>query len=295
MANLFEEGEFLPIPMNDVTVQIAEGIAKLRNAKISLSSLRFDELTAYTDNDNKVSIILNENLSVKEVNELTELIRPSQIQLFIYILYIWRKERRNELVINVKEYFAVRGIKRRKENVDRLYQDLNILSAITIDIQGQNKKKTYRAYGNLLTAERGPSIKINLGSWIEDLSPTTFTLLNKSFFKYHAKQKLYNVLLSIKLAQLIKVKSKNSSKHFRLRIATLLRFLDISNENIKKQGFGYYVRLLTAVMNELCTQEGYCINFDSPIYSYLDFMNAIFIFQHPILQQHYQEKLIRTS
>lgn len=79
---------FIPVPMNDVVMEIVEGIGNLRNADEPSSQLFFNELVVCTQKNNKISIAVTDKLNVNDITEIKKLIRPSQIQLLIYILFL---------------------------------------------------------------------------------------------------------------------------------------------------------------------------------------------------------------
>lgn len=290
---LIDESEvenYVPVPINDVIMQIVEGMMKLKHAKSSSSRIMTNDLKAVTQNGSSVSISLENSLQeqMNNINEVKRLIRPSQIQLLLYILFAWRQEASYEFTLNIGDYFKMRGIRRRKENVDRFYEDLNVLSALTINITGKNKNQEYQTMGSILRFNKDKNVIIYLDDWINNLSPKTYTLLNKQFFRYTASQ-YCNIMISLKLSQLIKVNSKRKIGNFRIKTNTLLNFLGIHNEQIKKQGYSYFHELIDKAFNNLREKEFYEIAFVGISGNYDEFMQTKINYSHQWLYNYYQK------
>lgn len=285
-----EVANYAPVPINDVVMQIVEGLMKLKHAKSSSSRIMTNELKAFTQNGSSVSISIVNGLQnqVGHINEVKRLIRPSQIQLFLYILYSWRREGSNEFKLNLREYFKMRGIRRRKENVDRFYEDLSVLSALSVNILGKNKKQEYQTVGSILYFNKDKDVIIHLDNWIKDLSPKTYTLLNRQFFRYPASQHC-TIMLSLKLSQLVKVNSKKRKGIFRIKTNTLLNFLGIYDEQIKKQGYGYFHRLIDKAFSVLRNNEFYQIVFVGVPENYDEFIQSRIDYSHQWLYGYYQK------
>lgn len=291
--HLFVESEienYVPVPINDVVMQIVEGMMKLKYANPPSSRIMSSELRAYTQNGGSVSISNENGLQslIGSINEVKRLIRHSQIQLFLYILYSWRGEGSNEFKLNLREYFKMRGVRRRKENVDRFYEDLNVLSALSINILGKNKKQEYQIMGPLLRFKKDKDVIIYLDNWISNLSPKTYTLLNKQFFRYTASH-YYTIMLSLKLSQLMKVNSKWKNGNFRIKTNTLFSFFGIRNQQIKKQGYSYFHGLIDKAFSDLRDNECYQIAFVEVSTNYDDFIQSRIDYSHQWLFKYYQK------
>ncbi|MFC4182496.1 hypothetical protein [Saccharococcus thermophilus] len=279
---------FIPVPLNDVVMEIVEGIGNLRNAAEPSSQLFFNELVVCTQKNNKISIAVTDKLNVNDITEIKKLIRPSQIQLLIYILFSWRRHQNKEFIFNVGEYFSLKGIRRRAENMKRLREDLSILSSINIEIVGRKKGKEYQVYGNLLTFDMiGRDIYIQLGTWIDNLDPHPFTLINQNFFIPHYKNHIPLVMLSLKFAQLCKLNAKKASGELVVHHDTLLKFLGITHQQIKKQGYSYYVEMFSSMFYQLAF-EGYEIYFLTDIHDYFSFLNAKVAYKNTRLKEYYE-------
>ncbi|XOS91171.1 hypothetical protein ACLMAB_21375 [Brevibacillus laterosporus] len=137
---------FVAVPINDVVMQICEGITKLKNAQVN--SFNECELICQIQGENHLTLDL-QRLGADLEAEAKERIRLSQVQLFLYLLYAWRNVRRNNFTLDLKDFYKIRCISRRSENQKRLIEDLELLQSINISISGKNKKQTYYASGSV--------------------------------------------------------------------------------------------------------------------------------------------------
>jgi hypothetical protein len=243
-----KETPFVAVPITEVVMQICEGVMKLKHAQASKYS--GSELVCKLQSENFLTLDL-QKLGVDVEAVAKERIRLSQVQLFLFLLYAWRNFRNAKFTMDLTEFYELRDLTRRSENQKRITEDLEVLQAISISINGKNKKQTYYANGSLLQYKKvGRDIQIEMGDWIQHLSPKGFTALNKKFFCYHAKHEWIASMLSVKFAQL------NSLDKHKVKIETLINYLGITNEQIKKQGVQYYTQLLNNAFS-LLSKEGY--------------------------------------
>lgn len=243
-----EEAPFVAVPMTEVVMHICEGIMKLKYAEAS--KFNDSELVCKLQSENQLTLDI-QKLGVDVEAMAQERIRLSQVQLFLFLLYAWRNSRSATFTMDLKEFYELRNLTRRSENQKRITEDLEVLQAISISINGKNKKKTYYANGSLLRYRKvGKDIQIEMGDWIQHLSTKGFTALNKRFFRYHAKHEWIASMLSVKFAQL------NGLDNHKIKMETLINYLGITNEQIRKQGVQYYMQLFNSAFS-LLSKEGY--------------------------------------
>ncbi|WP_027093452.1 hypothetical protein [Cohnella thermotolerans] len=263
---------FVAVPVNDVVMQICEGVMKLKNAKVN--PYNACELICQLQEENQIALDM-QKLGVDLEVEAMERIRLSQVQLLLYLLYTWRNARSTGFMLDLKDFYEIRRISRRSENQKRLLEDLELLQSIGISIKGKNKKQTYYASGALLQYKQaGRGVQITMGDWIQHLSPKTFTWLHKQFFSYHSKHEWVAAMLSLKFAQL------SGLDNHKVKIGTLLKFLGMTDSQIKKQGCQYYQQLLNNAFY-LLSKEGYRFPVTPIIQNDLvKFSEAVIVFQN---------------
>ena len=273
--------QFVTVPLNDCVMFICEGIMKLRNGRIN--PYNPNEWICHLHGENQLFLDISK-MGLIDITKVAGTIRFSQVQLFIYLLHLWKISRNSPITMDENRYFAFRNIRRRPENVIRLQEDLEVLQSIHISIMGKMKNKPYLATGALLKGyqKKGKEICVTLGDFINYLTPNVFTYLNTRFFHYHPKHHWMAGLLSLKFAQLSKLGTH------KIRIGTIADFLGITDEQYKKQGQQYYTQLLERSLQTL-SGEGYHINLQTSnmMESVIEFkMNSINDGQHLEIHEH---------
>lgn len=310
------ENKLFAIPQSDITVNICKGIMKLRHAEVD----KYINYRAYVDLENKSNDVMHfevdasdkfitKLIGADEVLEVIKNIRASQIQLFQYILYKCNQQSGSEININIQEFLSLRNINRRQENVERVLQDIAILSCIKMDLNASYKGQTSRENGNLLVikginyygrsdivCERLKNSKIKfiaveLGSWYEKVKLKQFAFVEESFFRYNSKTDWVAISLSIKLGQLLRTNNKTIFKngYRNCKLKTLINHLSIEESDIIKQGHKHYYEIFLRAFNTLI-KEGYKINIDK-LENYKtteDFINCNIKFSNEILINEYK-------
>jgi len=239
-------------------------------------------------------------------------IRLSQVQLFQYLLYQYNQQKQLEITLNIRDYFELRGIVRRKENVDRFYQDLTILSCISIDLTGKNNGRSERMIGKLLTLkgllsmsgmvldskvkhEKMEKVVVELGEWIGKIKLTQFIQLPKTFFTYTAPNQGPAILLSLKFNQLCRVNGgKGLGCNKKVTAKGLLSTLGVTEKDVAKQGCQYYQTLLESCFT-LLEGEGYRIVFERAEAGITKgFLESIVLYRNDGLESNYCIRKIRT-
>lgn len=266
----------------------------------------------------KIEMVWDEKDDVFEDSGLMDIesarrnIRLSQVQLFQYLLYQYNLQKQIEIRLDIRNYFELRSIVRRKENVDRFYQDLLILSSIHFDLVGKNSGVSERIVEKLLTVKRalsaggeeiGFSVKgrkvatviVELGEWIQKLKLKQFILLPKAFFEYTAPNQNIAILLSLKFNQLCRVNSgKGLGCNKKVTVKRLLSTLAVTEIDVAKQGGQYYQTLLERCF-KLLECEGYSITFENNgACASKGFMENIVFYRNDGLESNYCIRKIRT-
>lgn len=304
------------IPQSNITINICKGIMKLRYAKVD----KYINYRANVDLENKSNDVMHFEVDTSnsfvtnligtvEVLEAIKNIRASQIQLFQYILYKCNQQAGSEINIDVNEYLSLRGIKRRQENVERLLQDIAILSCVSLDLNASYKGQTSNENGNLLqikginyygksdiVTERQKNSKIRfvaveLGNWFLKVKLKQFAFVGESFFRYNSKTDWVAILLSVKLGQLLRTNNKTIFKngYRNCKLKTLINHLGIEEADIIKQGHKHYYEIFLRAFNTLI-KEGYKINI-SELENYKtteDFINCNITLTNEILINEYK-------
>lgn len=297
-----------PVLSSDITQAISEGIPRLRHAPIDVDR---DNCSVDMSGKGKIEMVCDEKDDVFEDKGFIDIesaqrnIRLSQVQLFQYLLYQYNQQKQKEITLDIRNYFELRGIARRKENVDRFYQDLIILSSIHFDLVGKNSGVSERMVEKLLTVKRamsaggeeiGFSVKgkkvamviVELGEWIQKLKLKQFILLPKAFFKYTAPNQSPAILLSLKFNQLCRVNGgKGLGYSKKVTVKSLLSTLGVTEIDVAKQGGQYYQTLFERCF-KLLECEGYSITFEnSGIFDSKGFMETIVLYRNDELESQY--------
>ena len=274
-----ENNKLYPIVQNDFTINICSCIMALKDGEI-------DEFTQNTlrkqiNEDEKIEISISDTdtrdgFKFQDIYEIKKNIRTSQIQLLQWILYEYNMQKTNVLQLDIAEYFKAKSIKRRKENVDRFFEDLDILSCINftanINYKGKNeivfnKLMEFNGYGyagadtvttDFITNKKIEYIQIRLSDWIERVNFKQFVYMDEEFFKYSAKKDSITIMMSLKLSQL--VRSNNSrlkdGSYYNCKIKTIIKYLNISKNDLHKQGIKHYLNIINNSLSSL-KNEGY--------------------------------------
>lgn len=274
-----ESNKLFAIIQNNATVKICEGIMKLKHGipdklltnkvMVNLDKDSQDKLTVEYDADNHIVSSLAQFVGIDDIKTN---IRASQIQLFYYILYKFGQQGFNSTInLDVEEYFELRNIKRRKENMDRFLQDLDILSLINVDMIASNNGKRDRKIGNIINFEgfiqshtnkvvsnrssnqKVKYVVVELGSWISNIKENQYVHVSEEFFKYNSKTDWMAIMLSVKFGQLVKInRGKIINKgSWNCKVSVLLNYLNISEEEAYKQGKKHFSDILTSVFHIL--------------------------------------------
>lgn len=275
------------IPMNDLVMKIVEGIHKLKKADVDEYS---NEVKYEFTSEERIRADIADTY-FSTIEELKNAVGASQIQLFIYLLGTWSEcSGAEEFHVEARDYFSKRGIAVRKGSKDRLERDLEILSALSIQLQAKQRKQTEYIDSYLIQyqKERSGFYKIRFGSWISHVSYRIFTLLHKSFFKLHPSHDSMAILLSIKLTQLAKLQFHKPLSSYSLKFHTLFSLLDISYEQIRKQGYKYYFNQLENIFRRLNEEMGFILKMDKEKGSFNSFMQNKLYYEQLELKQFYQ-------
>ncbi|SDH43225.1 hypothetical protein [Desulfosporosinus hippei] len=302
-----------PVLGSDITQTISEGIPRLRHAPIDVDR---DNCSVDISGKGKIEMVLDENEDVFEDRGVMDIesaqrnIRLSQVQLFQYLLYQFNQHKQKKITLDIRNYFELRGITRRKENVDRFYQDLFILSSISFDLVGKNSGVSERIVEKLLTVKRalsaggeeiGFSVKgrkvatviVELGEWIQKLKLKQFILIPKVFFEYTAPNQSPAILLSLKFNQLCRVNS-GKGRNKKVSVKSLLGTLGVTEKDVAKQGGQYYQALLENCF-KLLEGEGYAIAFENNgACVSKGFLENIVLYRNDGLESHYSIRKIRA-
>ncbi|MCL0081423.1 hypothetical protein M1N64_04265 [Peptococcaceae bacterium] len=297
-------------------MKIVEGIAKLKNISIEIN---ISNQAVVKSDQGTVSLVANkpsllttqakmpEDMTIKSIKDAQKQIRMSQIQLFQYILLQCHKQNNKNIILNISDYFKIRGLKRKKENVDRFIQDLSILAHIKINIKGNNHGKISLMNGDLITikgrtylgnenkvvfsAIKGKklcSFQIVLGRWADELKINQSVLLYQNFFQYRRENEMA-LLISLKLSQLCAVnyKKMKTTGYYKLKTRNLLDFIGIDEQKVKKQGQAYYRKKITNAFQKL-SKEGYVLKLDKLFYkSTHDFLESYLRYQNKDITDFY--------
>lgn len=272
-----EKNKLYPIVQNDFTVNICSWMMALKDGEI-------DEFTQNTlrkqiNEDEKIEISINDTrdgFKFKDIYEIKKNIRTSQIQLLQWILYEYNMHKTNVLNIDIAEYFKGKSIKRRKENVDRFFEDLDILSCINftanINYKGKNeiafnKLMEFSGYGyaradtiatDFIANKKIEYVQIRLSDWIERINFKQFVYIDEEFFKYSAKKDSITIMMSLKLSQL--ARSNNSrlkdGSYYNCKIKTIFKYLNVSKNDVHRQGIRHYLNIINNSLSSL-KSEGY--------------------------------------
>jgi len=262
------------VPVNDVVMEIVEGIGKLVYDPKFVADSVVKGVRACTRHNSEISVVVRKFDKSLSPQAVQRIVRPSTLLVFIYILACWKEQQSDVIDVDIKKYFQLRGVKRRKENVDRFIEDLRLLAAMEIGVHGKVKRQTYVLSSELLTLEmKERKVQVRLGVWAKKIDPNKVTMLHSAIFSKHSKHQMYLVMLSLKFAQLCKVNRKKGDKHV-VKMNTLLQFIGIPRENVTKRGYTYYLNLFNSAFAYLQRVEGYSIAV-SPVKSADDFVNAV--------------------
>lgn len=297
-----------PVLSSSIAQTISEGIARLSHApavvNMERSTVDFNEkdrIELVWDGGDKIFS------GIRDIETAQRNVRLSQVQLFQYLLYQYNRQQRLNVILDIRDYFKLRGIARRKENVDRFYQDLMILSCITIDLTGKNRGYSERMMGSILTiikalttggkevglAEKGEkiaSVVVELGDWFKMLKQNQYILLPKIFFEYVIPNQNPAILLSLKFNQLCRVNygKAQGEKFNKVTVRSLLWTMGVTEKDVAKQGSHYYQRLLERNFL-LLKKEGYHITFEKVWNgNSKGFLKSIVLYQNEDLSSIYQ-------
>lgn len=315
------EEEYFAIPQNDAIVKICEGIMKLKDAerdryignRMNVNICKNEEESISFEADNESADVIGEfkinNLDIAKNN-----IRVSQIQLFQYILYQFNKYRCSIIRLDVADYFNIRQIKRRKENMDRFIEDLAILAHVNLDLGVNNFGKKDRIIERILTIKgkvyagtdivtkdaclnkKLKYIEIKLGNWINNIKLNQYIYVHDSFFKYNSKTEWIAGMLSVKLGQLLRVNKSKIIKNgcWNYGMEHLMKYLGITELELGKQGFRHYQGILQNAF-KILEREGYSIKFSSNYSCIEDFKKGSIIYSNELLISKYKDIKKKTK
>lgn len=307
-----EEPEYLPIPQSDLVVKIGQLLLKLKDSQIG--TINKNRIEAELKEDKMSYEILNKSLPLNmwfmDLQQAKKSIRMSLIQLLQFLLYQYNCQNSNIIHFNISDFLNLRGIKRRKESVDRLFKDFAILFGIKIQITtiiNKNKQiaigdlavfkgykycKTKEVDTNFVTNKKMEGIVIQLGDWVNKINLKQYALINTNFFKYNAQIDANKIMLSLKFTQLIRsnISRLQVNQYHNCRIKTLLDFINISEIKIKKQGINYYYSLILKTIYGIEESEKYNFNIDLDISNieYIDFIKLNIGYNNKFLMEKYK-------
>lgn len=306
-----ERNENYPILQSEFTVNMCNWIMQLKNGEIDDFTL--NRITAQIDSKNRIEFNMNENsqenFKFTDLDRVRSTIRLSQVQLSQWILYQYNMQKSKQININVAEYFDVRGLSRRKENMDRLLEDLALLNeiSITANIKLHGKEEFFS--GNLIrfkgyiyskqkdiNSEFISNKKINyivieLQDWIEKINQKQYVLTPRKFFEYNCKRDNITIMLSIKFSQLVRTNldKLNKDTYYNCKLRTIFKFLNITEEELRKQGKKYYIKILESSLRTL-EEEGYDFKFKlDESKKYNDFLETRIEYTNKILIDNYKK------
>lgn len=261
--------------------------------------------------NNRIEFELNnvpKHLDLEDLNKVKSIIRVSQIQLLQWIIYKYNMQKNETVNINIQEYFKVKGLSRRKENIDNFLEDIFILSnmtiAATLKFKGEEELVTSKFISfngciykgkDEVTADFIPKKKINdvcikLGDWIKKIKLNQFVYMDSNFFRFNCKTEAIAIILSIKFAQLLRTNISKLQKdgYYNCRIATVLNYLNISRCTLNKQGTKYYIKILKNSL-KLLEKEGYIFKFDvEEKIGVNDFLETRIYYTNPTILEEYK-------
>ncbi len=278
-----ENNQNYEILQSDFTVNLCNWILQLKNGEID--NFTKNKIQVQLDNKNKIELNIDnnnisENLTFIDCEKVKSTIRLSQVQLFQWILYQYNIQKSKRININIAEYFNARGLNRRKENMDRLFEDLALLQGINITANIKLKGTDELLSGNIMnfkgyiySGQKGISsnfitnkkinlIVIELKDWIDKIKLNQYVHTHSNFFKYNCKKDNITIMLSIKFSQLIRtnLSKLNANMYYNCKVRTLLKFLNVTEEDLRKQGTKHYIKLLESSLKVL-EKEGYDFKF----------------------------------
>lgn len=305
-----------PTISSDITQAISEGIVRLKHAPVDLYNT--DKCLVEIKGKGNMEMIWDKSekglgqRGLSNLKSAQKNVRLSQVQLFQYLLYQYNQQKQSKITLDIRDYFGLRGIVRRKENIDRFYQDLTILSWVSIDLTGKNSGHSEPMIGKLLTVkgllsageeeigfkgkgEKVAKVVVELGEWIQKLKLTQFILLPIAFFEYTAPNQSPAILMSLKFNQLCRVNSgKGLGYNKKVTVKSLLGTLGVTKKDVAKQGGQYYQTLLERCF-KLLEDEGYCIVFKKAEAGIaMGFLENIVLYRNDGLESLYCIRKIRT-
>lgn len=306
-----ERNKNYPILQSEFTVNICNWIMQLKNGEID--DFTRNKIIAQIDSKNRIEFSMNENLQENfkftGLDGVKSTIRLSQVQLFQWILYQYNMQKSKQININVAEYFDVRDLSRRKENMDRLLEDLALLNGISITakiklhgteeffngnlirFKGYIYSKKKDVNSEFISNRKINYIVIELQDWIEKINPKQYVLTPRNFFQYNCKRDNITIMLSIKFSQLVRTNldKLNKDTYYNCKLRTIFKFLNITEEELRKQGKKYYTKILESSLRTL-EEEGYDFKFKlDESKKYNDFLETRIEYTNKILIDNYKK------
>lgn len=177
----------------------------------------------------------------------------------------------------------------RNDSRKRFERDLEVLSAISVQIMLKNNKGYI--YGTLLNYQKIDAnyYEIHFDSWIDYLKPSQYTLLHKQFFQFNPRYHRNALLLLLKISQLYKLQLRKANLQPNMKMYTLCKLLGISMEQIKQQGFKCLLRRLQNIEKLLEQNCGFIMRLKIKTDNLTQFYDSQMYYDHLQLMEHYQQ------
>ena len=297
-----------------ITHVISEGIARLKHVRLETNS---DRCLIDIRGKGSMELVWDRNNNVLKENGITDLksmqknLRYSAVQLYQYMLYLYNEQKQLDITIDIRDYFELRTINRRRENMVRFYQDLAILSCISIDYEEKILGRSKRMIGKVIsingylsssgdefssreTGRKVAKVSVDLDKWVKSLKLTQFILLPKAFFQYNTPNESSAIILSLKFNLLCRINLRKGPDACKVKVRSLLRALGVTESDFKKQGIMYYKVILVRAF-KLLECEGYSITYENGAFESGRVLDSIMYYQNDCLKPNYASITLKKS
>lgn len=255
---------YVKVPLNDVVMEIVEGIWRLKDATFSQD----DEVySSFTRNE---SVIRCSRENARATYPKSS-VRGSVIQTLIYLLSLYKLATNEKIVFKASEVTRLRGVAARSENRKTLLEDLQFLSEINMEINHTVKSIQQETCSRILRFRViNHSVQVVFGSWIKAVSPNKYVELPVEFFQYKGQRHSHSMLAMLKVTQLMHM-SKN-----KLRISSLLGFLGYDQLSLYRKRLSAVVVIVSTVVRDNNKADSICLSLaQSEFTTLLELQNTI--------------------
>lgn len=230
---------YVKVPLNDVVMEIVEGIWRLKDATFS----KGDEVYSSITRNNSVVRCKRDHASSSYPQSC---VRGSMIQTLIYLLSQYKHTSNKNIVFKASEVSRLRNMAPRSENRKTLIQDLQFLSEVEMKIQHKVKNKHHETFSSLLKFRIiDHSVQVIFDSWIEAVSPNKYVEVPTEFFHFKGKRYSNTILAILKITQL-----KHMAKR-KLRVDSLLGYLGYDQFELHHKRLSAVKLLVTNIVNDI--------------------------------------------